>query len=113
GAAAHSTSAGATTRSPTASPSHQVHQIAPYSAQRANPVKASVVTPTVAPTVVLTMPASTVKANTSCGRSNARRPRAKRLTRYAPRSEEHTSELQSLAYLVCRLLLEKKNPSQT
>src|SRR2546425_3745680 len=26
----------------------------------------------------------------------------------ACRSEEHTSELQSLAYLVCRLLLEKK-----
>src|SRR2546425_4247390 len=26
----------------------------------------------------------------------------------AMRSEEHTSELQSLAYLVCRLLLEKK-----
>src|SRR5205823_8625426 len=25
------------------------------------------------------------------------------------RSEEHTSELQSLAYLVCRLLLERKN----
>src|SRR3989441_9444103 len=25
------------------------------------------------------------------------------------RSEEHTSELQSLAYVVCRLLLEKKN----
>src|SRR2546425_7356703 len=25
------------------------------------------------------------------------------------RSEEHTSELQSLAYLVCRLLLDKKN----
>src|SRR5205823_14394771 len=31
--------------------------------------------------------------------------RAARSTR---RSEEHTSELQSLAYLVCRLLLEKK-----
>src|SRR2546425_7475407 len=34
------------------------------------------------------------------------------------RSEEHTSELQSLAYLVCRLLLEKKKktlktPGQT
>src|SRR2546425_1663621 len=29
--------------------------------------------------------------------------------RVANRSEEHTSELQSLAYLVCRLLLEKKN----
>src|SRR2546425_7304537 len=30
----------------------------------------------------------------------------------AIRSEEHTSELQSLAYLVCRLLLEKKKNSQ-
>src|SRR2546425_5804955 len=33
-----------------------------------------------------------------------------------PRSEEHTSELQSLAYLVCRLLLEKKKkkiPTET
>src|SRR2546425_8437112 len=30
-----------------------------------------------------------------------------------PRSEEHTSELQSLAYLVCRLLLEKKKHSST
>src|SRR3989441_9613156 len=29
-----------------------------------------------------------------------------------PRSEEHTSELQSLAYLVCRLLLEKKKKRQ-
>src|SRR5205823_6911193 len=29
------------------------------------------------------------------------------------RSEEHTSELQSLAYLVCRLLLEKKKKEIT
>src|SRR2546425_8122104 len=29
------------------------------------------------------------------------------------RSEEHTSELQSLAYLVCRLLLEKKHRDET
>src|SRR2546425_4177610 len=29
------------------------------------------------------------------------------------RSEEHTSELQSLAYLVCRLLLEKKKKPTT
>src|SRR2546425_5873588 len=29
------------------------------------------------------------------------------------RSEEHTSELQSLAYLVCRLLLEKKKKVNT
>src|SRR2546425_12073477 len=52
---------------------------------------------------------------------------ARRLARHRPpqavsppglrgRSEEHTSELQSLAYLVCRLLLEKKKnraPSNT
>src|SRR3989441_2658812 len=31
-----------------------------------------------------------------------------RLHEERERSEEHTSELQSLAYLVCRLLLEKK-----
>src|SRR5436189_2982463 len=31
-----------------------------------------------------------------------------RLTRLPVRSEEHTSELQSPMYLVCRLLLEKK-----
>src|SRR2546425_12552383 len=30
------------------------------------------------------------------------------LSQFLLRSEEHTSELQSLAYLVCRLLLEKK-----
>src|SRR3712207_7190558 len=30
---------------------------------------------------------------------------------YSPRSEEHTSELQSRQYIVCRLLLENKNTS--
>src|SRR2546423_8554397 len=35
-------------------------------------------------------------------------PVARRLRPRRGRSEEHTSELQSLAYLVCRLLLEKK-----
>src|SRR5687767_15349538 len=39
-------------------------------------------------------------------RRRAQRPGARR------RSEEHTSELQSLAYLVCRLLLEKKKESK-
>src|SRR5438093_6270202 len=34
------------------------------------------------------------------------------LERLKSRSEEHTSELQSLTNLVCRLLLEKKKPSQ-
>src|SRR2546425_2557017 len=37
-----------------------------------------------------------------------RRPYVPALTFCLRRSEEHTSELQSLAYLVCRLLLEKK-----
>src|SRR2546425_5255078 len=40
-------------------------------------------------------------------RSCARTP-TPRCWSTSPRSEEHTSELQSLAYLVCRLLLEKK-----
>src|SRR5687767_15729339 len=35
--------------------------------------------------------------------------RPPRRSREHARSEEHTSELQSLDYLVCRLLLEKKN----
>src|SRR5437899_4796664 len=39
----------------------------------------------------------------------AARPRRDRRTDRVPvRSEEHTSELQSLRHLVCRLLLEKK-----
>src|SRR2546425_6157205 len=33
---------------------------------------------------------------------------SRRIAHSLKRSEEHTSELQSLAYLVCRLLLEKK-----
>src|SRR3989441_5307009 len=36
------------------------------------------------------------------------RREARRRAEQGRRSEEHTSELQSLAYLVCRLLLEKK-----
>src|SRR3712207_8600724 len=34
-------------------------------------------------------------------------------TGWSPRSEEHTSELQSRQYLVCRLLLEKKKTIYT
>src|SRR5687767_15615485 len=40
--------------------------------------------------------------------SNQPRPLAPEFEDRFNRSEEHTSELQSLAYLVCRLLLEKK-----
>src|SRR3712207_7818543 len=39
---------------------------------------------------------------------HATSPRAIRMFRPETRSEEHTSELQSRQYLVCRLLLEKK-----
>src|SRR3712207_7480582 len=40
--------------------------------------------------------------------SGAAKPRCQHL-KNRTRSEEHTSELQSRQYLVCRLLLEKKN----
>src|SRR2546425_8085103 len=48
---------------------------------------------------------SMCQKRSGCPRSTVR----SRPEKIAPRSEEHTSELQSLAYLVCRLLLEKKN----
>src|SRR2546425_7060856 len=41
-------------------------------------------------------------------RDHERNPHAELNKIHNDRSEEHTSELQSLAYLVCRLLLEKK-----
>src|SRR5205823_14211504 len=60
-------------------------------------------------------------ASSSTGRSRAAARRAtssrssppprRTCASTASRSEEHTSELQSLAYLVCRLLLEKKKAS--
>src|SRR6478609_2452985 len=48
-------------------------------------------------------------------RPSTRTPPSPRLVRPSRnrRSEEHTSELQSLAYLVCRLLLEKKKKNVT
>src|SRR3712207_6893064 len=46
------------------------------------------------------------------GSTDSRRPGRARPT-VPGRSEEHTSELQSRQYLVCRLLLEKKKKCQT
>src|SRR5687767_15240650 len=46
-------------------------------------------------------------------RGRSARRFGRNLERAVYRSEEHTSELQSLAYLVCRLLLEKKKMSIT
>src|SRR5205823_8100677 len=51
---------------------------------------------------------SRVAARRSCSRPRARASWIRARPAARPRSEEHTSELQSLAYLVCRLLLEKK-----
>src|SRR3712207_8184294 len=44
----------------------------------------------------------------SCTLQAPRLSRSERCCSLTPRSEEHTSELQSRQYLVCRLLLEKK-----
>src|SRR2546425_8927818 len=50
--------------------------------------------------------ASACRLGSAVDRADWRKRSASR--RALRRSEEHTSELQSLAYLVCRLLLEKK-----
>src|SRR3712207_7780864 len=48
------------------------------------------------------------------GRAGVDRPPLPRAqAQLRPRSEEHTSELQSRQYLVCRLLLEKKKKTLT
>src|SRR2546425_3124176 len=51
------------------------------------------------PPKTLTTRWHSIVSSSTCARSPIER---------CARSEEHTSELQSLAYLVCRLLLEKK-----
>src|SRR3712207_7675988 len=48
-----------------------------------------------------------------CARSPSSAPRRSSGSTPASRSEEHTSELQSRQYLVCRLLLEKKKTTYT
>src|SRR3989442_544926 len=68
------TSSGVTTRAPPASPSHQVTQIGTYLAHDAKPVRDRLVTPIVALTVVLAMPARTANLRTSWAFSNAFRP---------------------------------------
>src|SRR3712207_8972524 len=61
--------------------------------------------------VACARPCSAMKARSSGDGSTAGPPFSdapSRERRVARRSEEHTSELQSRQYLVCRLLLEKK-----
>src|SRR5438093_7934463 len=53
-------------------------------------------------------PALPLQARRRSPRRTAPAGRRRATSRSRPRSEEHTSELQSLTNLVCRLLLEKK-----
>src|SRR5205085_7488442 len=53
--------------------------------------------------------ASTHRSHSRAHRDCARAPAAPARNPPAPRSEEHTSELQSQSNFVCRLLLEKKD----
>src|SRR6266436_2389447 len=77
----HSSTKGVTTTAPTASPSHQVDQIGPYIVHSANPHRARLVTPIVALTAVLTIPARKPNLKTSCALSKECGPPAKRVTR--------------------------------
>ena len=81
---AHVRSAGATTRAPPASPSHQVNQTAPRFAGTARPARRSDIVPIVALTTVLRSVARNANLKTSCGRSKARDPFANAFTRCAP-----------------------------
>src|SRR2546425_6281332 len=58
-------------------------------------------------TLFRSRPSFSAEIRPSCSTSAPRRSSSR-----SERSEEHTSELQSLAYLVCRLLLEKKKAPQ-
>src|SRR5438445_1159490 len=52
------------------------------------------------------------RAGVAAGRAARSRGHPPHGARLATRSEEHTSELQSRQYLVCRLLLEKKKKNK-
>src|SRR3712207_8194830 len=70
---------------------------------RSDPQRRSSQNSSSSPTVTLN-----VIALRSAGWRSVRVPNMGHLGAYLGRSEEHTSELQSRQYLVCRLLLEKK-----
>src|SRR3712207_7026242 len=74
----------------------------PYTTLFRSPVNLWVKSPEVTGTVSIGDPS---RRTTSCRGVGVATPP---ITRASNRSEEHTSELQSRQYLVCRLLLEKK-----
>src|SRR3712207_7418194 len=58
-------------------------------------------------------PSTPIRGSTGTGRPPSAAPPPTRWPADRSRSEEHTSELQSRQYLVCRLLLEKKKILQS
>src|SRR5215467_4261695 len=81
---AHRISTDAMSTLPAASPSHHVSQMDPALLHGAKPARTSDPTPMVALSVVLRSAARTKNVITSCARAKARRPEAKRVTRYDP-----------------------------
>src|SRR5205823_12044865 len=63
---------------------------------------------TISPYLFFWQASSEVDEMRAAGKRTEAARRGVRMSELKARSEEHTSELQSLAYLVCRLLLEKK-----
>src|SRR5258705_933109 len=59
-------------------------------------------------TTLFRSPVNATAVDARMAARNMRCNRRRRSARLMGRSEEHTSELQSLRHLVCRLLLEKK-----
>src|SRR5205823_13929478 len=81
-----------------------LHDALPILERRARVSASAPTTPSARPSVAMRAVCASTRRRTSAVVA----PMARRM----PRSEEHTSELQSLAYLVCRLLLEKKKQHQ-
>ena len=79
-------STGATTRSPSASPTHHTRQVSGTCPGRTSPAASSTATPSVALTVVLSAAARTTRARTSTSRSRPRWIRATRVRRATART---------------------------
>src|SRR5205823_6938308 len=96
-------------RSPTSTSTLSLHDALPISASRATVVGRSSPTPTPTTIAHQTATASNPRSSALYAPPSYASPKVTAATSSVEtRSEEHTSELQSLAYLVCRLLLEKK-----
>src|SRR5205809_2433749 len=64
-------------------------------------------------TTLFRSPAILSRTKATCEPSGEKAGLSSRSSPDSPRSEEHTSELQSRLHLVCRLLLEKKKKNTT